>query len=127
MALCKSDQPASEPSPAIPDRDASATPLPASPTSRSRSSLLAPPADSGPIGDTLLSAPTPAERWETKLEDRLAVARQRIEVLEARVRALETRASPDSAKTRVPSGLWWVGFLLLLVLMAQIAAWLRAP
>jgi hypothetical protein len=127
MALSKSDQPASETPSALPDRDACATPVSTSKTTLLRASPSAPPADSGPMGDTLLSAPTPAQRWETELEDRLALARQRIEALEARVRTLESRTPPNPTTLGVPSGFWWVGFLLLLVLIAQIAVWLRAP
>ena len=79
-----------------------------------------PPSGAGPESDTLLSAPAPADRWETELEDRLSAARARLEELEARVRALEARALPRPSPVRVPGGLVWVAFLLLLALVFQI-------
>jgi hypothetical protein len=95
------------------------------PTSRSSQiSGSFPSADSDPDGDTLLSAPAPAQRWETDLEDRLATARRRIDDLEARVRALEANARPTT-RVELPRAAWWVAFLVLLALIWQLVAWLR--
>ncbi len=95
------------------------------PTSRSSQiSRSCPPAASRPDGDTLLSAPAPAQRWETDLEDRLATARRRIDDLEARVRTLEANARPTT-RVQLPRAVWWVAFLVALALVWQLVAWLR--
>ena len=115
----KSDRPA-QPDEAAGDDSGEGGP----PTSRSSQiSGSFPPADSGPDGDTLLSAPAPAQRWETDLEDRLATARRRIDDLEARVRALEANARPTT-RMELPRAVWWVVFMVLLALIWQLAAWL---
>ena len=120
MEPSKSDRPVQ---PDEADRDDSGEGGP--PTSRSSQiSGSFPPADSGPDGDTLLSAPAPAQRWETDLEDRLAMARRRIDDLEARVRVLEANARPTT-RIELPRAVWWVAFLVLLALIWQLVAWLR--
>ncbi len=103
-----------------PSGESSREPVPS--TSRSgQISRSFPPAERDPEGDTLLSAPAPAQKWETELEDRLTKARQRIDELEARVNALEASARSGAGGFRLPRALWWVAFLLVLALIWLLA------
>jgi len=126
MGSTNADQPASADSPVGGERDISGgTPDVGPATSRSVLTPATPPTEGSPDSDTLLSAPAPADTWETELEDRLSAARERLEELEARVRALEARALPEPPPVRVPAGFLWVAFLLLLALVFQVVVRLK--
>jgi hypothetical protein len=95
-------------------------------TSRSSQiSTPSPSAESVPDGDTLLSAPAPAAKWETDFEDRLGTACRLIDDLDDRVRVLEERARQRNSETGTPRAFWWVAFLVALAVLWQLGVWLR--
>jgi hypothetical protein len=69
--------------------------------------------------DTLLSAPTPADRLELLLEDRLSEFEQHLDLLASRISVLEKRRS-TTPKASNPHPWVWIAFLAGLAIIWKL-------
>ncbi|MFC1642736.1 hypothetical protein ACFL5O_08640 [Myxococcota bacterium] len=119
----------SEPLPSpLPDEEGSSGSEPV--TQPAVRSAVERPVDSAPQGeqpgDTLLSAPAPAQEYETELEDRIAAVARQVAELETRLKRLEG-ARPRNTGRQVARAVWWLTFLVVLAVAWRLLSWIRGP